>query len=226
MRHYIFEHFVTDTNKNIGVIPHDSFYKRRGKFILDLTLGILLLPLLLPIVLLLATVVSLDGSAPIFGHVRVGKNGKEFRCWKIRTMVPDAEQRLAAYLAENPERQEEWARSFKLDDDPRITRFGRFLRRSSLDELPQLFNVFKGEMSLVGPRPVVRAELARYGTGRTAYESCSPGVTGLWQISGRNDLSYHQRVALDLKYARSYSLLEDIRIILMTSLSVVKMTGK
>ncbi len=141
-------------------------------------------------------------------------------------MVVDAQERLKQHLIDNPEAAAEWQRNFKLEQDPRITPLGRFLRKSSLDELPQLFNVFRGEMSFVGPRPVVRDELERYGVSQKTYESLRPGVTGLWQVSGRNDVSYDERVAMDVHYARNVSLVEDMRIVAKTATSVAGLTGK
>ncbi|MDF3418562.1 sugar transferase [Sulfitobacter sp. KE29] len=192
----------------------------------DLGLGLMLLPVLLPVILVLCTLVAMDGGLPIFGHRRIGKGGREFRCWKIRTMVVDAEERLKKHLADNPEAAAEWEQNFKLENDPRITRMGRFLRKSSLDELPQLFNVFRGEMSFVGPRPVVRDELLRYGLHQQVYMSMRPGVTGLWQVSGRNDVAYDQRVSMDVQYAREVSLVQDARIVAKTVTSVLSLTGK
>jgi lipopolysaccharide/colanic/teichoic acid biosynthesis glycosyltransferase len=204
----------------------DSRYARWGKALFDLGLGLMLLPVLLPVILVLCVLVAMDGGLPIFGHKRIGKDGREFRCWKIRTMVVDAQERLKKHLADNPEAAAEWQQNFKLENDPRITRIGRFLRKSSLDELPQLFNVFRGEMSFVGPRPVVRDELLRYGLHQQVYMSMRPGVTGLWQVSGRNDVAYEQRVSMDVQYAREVSLTEDVRIVAKTVSSVLSLTGK
>lgn len=201
-------------------------YTRFGKRALDLTIALLLVPLIAPVVLVLALMVRRDGGAALFGHRRIGRNGKAFKCWKIRTMVPDAERRLLAYLRENPEAAAEWARDHKLENDPRITRLGNFLRRSSLDELPQLWNVIRGEMSLVGPRPIVRSELHKYGHARGAYLAMKPGVTGLWQVSGRNDVSYDERIAMDLRYADSMSMGSDLMIIAKTAGAVLDRTGK
>ncbi|MCT4554241.1 MAG: sugar transferase [Pelagimonas sp.] len=203
-----------------------TLYTRFGKRALDLTLALLLVPVLAPVVLVLALLVRRDGGDALFGHRRIGRNGKVFKCWKIRTMVPNAERRLLAYLRENPEAAAEWARDHKLENDPRITKLGNFLRRSSLDELPQLWNVIKGEMSLVGPRPIVRSELHKYGTARAAYLAMKPGVTGLWQVSGRNDVSYDERIAMDLTYADSMSMTGDLGIIAKTAGAVLDRTGK
>jgi len=211
---------------NSLALGRDSRYARWGKALFDLGLGLMLLPVLLPVILVLCVLVAMDGGLPIFGHKRIGKDGREFRCWKIRTMVVDAQERLNKHLADNPEAAAEWQQNFKLENDPRITRIGRFLRKSSLDELPQLFNVFRGEMSFVGPRPVVRDELLRYGLHQQVYMSMRPGVTGLWQVSGRNDVAYDQRVSMDVQYAREVSLTEDVRIVAKTVSSVLSLTGK
>ena len=211
---------------NSLALGRDSRYARWGKALFDLGLGLMLLPVLLPVILVLCVLVAMDGELPIFGHKRIGKDGREFRCWKIRTMVVDAQERLKKHLADNPEAAAEWQQNFKLENDPRITRIGRFLRKSSLDELPQLFNVFRGEMSFVGPRPVVRDELLRYGLHQQVYMSMRPGVTGLWQVSGRNDVAYDQRVSMDVQYAREVSLTEDVRIVAKTVSSVLSLTGK
>jgi Undecaprenyl-phosphate galactose phosphotransferase WbaP len=203
-----------------------TLYTRFGKRALDLTLALLLVPVLAPVVLVLALLVRRDGGDALFGHRRIGRNGKVFKCWKIRTMVPNAERRLLAYLRENPEAAAEWARDHKLENDPRITKLGNFLRRSSLDELPQLWNVIKGEMSLVGPRPIVRSELHKYGAARAAYLAMKPGVTGLWQVSGRNDVTYDERIAMDLTYADDMSMTSDLMIIAKTAGAVLDRTGK
>lgn len=189
---------------------------RVGKRIFDLAGALVLLLLLAPAMLLLMWRLRAEGGSAIYGHVRVGRGGRQFRCFKFRTMVPDADRRLAELLASDPEAKAEWEREFKLKNDPRVTRLGDFLRRSSVDELPQLFNVVRGEMSLVGPRPVVEAELARYGDKLDDYLAVRPGMTGLWQVSGRNDTSYERRVALDSDYVRNWSFRRDISILFRT----------
>lgn len=199
-----------------------NFFKRG----FDLFLAILLLPTIIPVLVVLWALTRLDGGPGFFGHKRVGRGGAPFRCWKIRTMVPGAEEKLKTFLAENPEARAEWERDFKLEKDPRITRLGNFLRKSSLDELPQIWNVIKGEMSFVGPRPIVEQELPRYGVNKPEYLAMVPGITGLWQVSGRNDISYGERVALDVDYLRRCSLWLDCKIILMTGASVLGATGK
>jgi Undecaprenyl-phosphate galactose phosphotransferase WbaP len=166
-----------------------------------------------------------DGGPAIFAHQRVGQSGRMFPCYKFRTMHVDAEQQLRKLLATDPAMQEEWEREFKLRNDPRITRIGRFLRRTSLDELPQLLNVIRGEMSLVGPRPIIPAELERYGDDADYFLMVRPGMTGLWQVSGRNDLSYETRVYLDTWYVKNWSLWYDIAILFKTIPVVLRRNG-
>lgn len=167
----------------------------------------------------------MDGGPGFFGHERVGQDGTRFKCWKIRSMVFDANERLSALLASDPEARAEWERDHKLVNDPRITRFGRFIRRTSLDELPQIVNVLAGDMSFVGPRPVVEEELERYGEARSAYLAMKPGITGLWQVSGRNSIEYSERVALDVQYRDEMSFLRDASLIALTARCVVSPTG-
>jgi len=170
-----------------------------------------------PLLIMISLGVKLhDGGPALFGHRRVGRGGRTFTCMKFRSMVVDAEARLASLLAADSGAREEWSTDFKLRHDPRITPLGEFLRRSSLDELPQLFNVLRGDMSIVGPRPIVHSEAARYGARYESYCAVRPGITGLWQISGRNDVSYRRRVAMDAVYARSKCLSWDIKILLLT----------
>jgi lipopolysaccharide/colanic/teichoic acid biosynthesis glycosyltransferase len=166
-----------------------------------------------------------DGAPVLFAHYRVGLDGRLFRCLKFRTMLRDAEQRLSDLLARDPVARAEWASDQKLTHDPRITPVGRFLRRSSLDELPQLINVVRGEMSLVGPRPITVGELTRYGSVRWHYLSVRPGITGLWQVSGRNNTTYDERVALDRRYVEKRSMLLDMRILAKTARVVVERDG-
>ncbi len=200
-------------------------WPRRLKRGFDLLVGSLLLLLLAPMFGLISWQVSRTGRPIFYGHERVGKGGKPFKCLKFRTMVPDAARVLEDYLVAHPELRGEWERDHKLRDDPRITRFGAWLRRTSLDELPQLINVIRGEMSLVGPRPVVEAELARYGDNLIYYLQSMPGLTGLWQVSGRSDVTYRQRVHLDCWYARNWSLWCDIVILIKTPKAVLRGLG-
>ena len=176
----------------------------------------LLLALTSPLFLWVAIQVRLSGGAVFFGHMRIGQNGVPFPCYKFRTMAPNADVLLKELLECDPVARAEWDRDFKLKNDPRITKIGRFLRRTSLDELPQLWNVFKGQMSLVGPRPVVQDELARYGNQVCYYLEARPGITGLWQTSGRNDVSYETRVNLDAWYVKNWSLFTDLLILVRT----------
>jgi lipopolysaccharide/colanic/teichoic acid biosynthesis glycosyltransferase len=179
--------------------------------------------LLAPVLLILFALTRLDGGPALYGHVRIGRNGMPFRCLKFRSMVTNGDAVLAAHLAKDRSAQLEWDSSRKLKDDPRVTRLGRVLRKTSLDELPQLFNVLSGEMSLVGPRPVVQAELTSYygEDGQAAYLSVRPGITGLWQVSGRSNLAYNHRVALDMEYALKASLGMDAMILCRTVSVVV-----
>lgn len=202
-----------------------SFYTRKGKRAFDLLFALFLLPFLIVPILIVALLVRRDGGSAFFVHKRVGKGGKEFGCMKIRTMRVDAEEYLQSYLAQNETARKEWNETYKLKNDPRITKLGKFLRKTSLDELPQLFNVLRGEMSFVGPRPVPAKELRAYGSARHAYQAGRPGITGEWQVGGRNDLSYDERVAMDVNYRKSENFFSDLRIIIQTPLKVLKPTG-
>lgn len=180
-------------------------------------------PLLLAIALL---VWCCDGGPVFFGHYRVGRHGVLFRCWKFRTMARDADASLSQLLATDPVARGEWEEQRKLTTDPRVTRLGNFLRRSSLDELPQLFNVLCGEMVFVGPRPITCEELQKYGSARWHYLSVPPGITGLWQVSGRNRLTYPERIQMDRVYVESRDLLGDMRILLRTFGVVLRQEGQ
>ncbi len=208
-----------------GRAPVTDRYRRGVKRILDLLLLAVLAPVAVPLVLLLAVPAVLSGGAPFYGHVRVGRDGRRFTCWKLRTMVRDADAALARRLRTDSRAAEEWERHRKLTDDPRITRMGRLLRKGSLDELPQLLNVLRGEMSLVGPRPLTAEELYGYGAARIAYLQVTPGITGLWQVSGRNDLTMAQRAAFDMQYAQSLCFWMDMRILARTARVVLQGRG-
>lgn len=193
---------------------------------IDILIASLALLFFLPLFVLIALAIKVLDPGPVFfGHRRIGKDGRAFLCWKFRTMVVDAEARLEAVLSADPRAAREWAETQKITNDPRVTAFGSFLRRSSLDELPQLFNVLKGEMSIVGPRPIVEAEAERYGQHFALYCLVRPGLTGLWQISGRSDVRYFERVLLDARYISSKSVLRDLRIIVLTVPSVLGARG-
>ena len=186
------------------------------KRVVDVVGSVLLAIVFSPLILAIPFMMSKDGGGIIYRHRRIGYNGRMFDCLKFRTMIPNADEALSKLL-EHPEMKAEWLRDRKLRHDPRITRLGRFLRRTSLDELPQIWNVLRGEMSLVGPRPVVREELLRYGTGASAYLAAKPGITGLWQVTGRNDTDYRRRVILDTFYVCNHNLLLDCYILLRTT---------
>lgn len=187
--------------------------------------ALVILIVLSPLLLVLAWLIRRDGSPATFEHYRVGCGGRLFRCIKFRTMRPNAERALQEVLARDAALREEWQRDQKLADDPRVTRLGRWLRRSSLDELPQLVNVLRGEMALVGPRPITVPELRRYGPARWKYLSVPPGMTGLWQVSGRNWTSYEQRVELDQLYVKNRSAWLDCKILAKTVVVVLTRHG-
>jgi exopolysaccharide production protein ExoY len=188
-----------------------------SKRVIDLILAVSGIVLLAPLLIIcfVATVATSPGPA-LFRHRRVGFKGKYFDCLKFRTMVTDAPERLRELLDSDPVAATEWAADRKLRYDPRVTAIGAILRKSSLDELPQLFNVLKGEMSIVGPRPVTDEELVRYSDSINAYLACRPGITGLWQVSGRSTTTYNKRVACDAFYARNWSIALDTRILIVT----------
>ena len=203
--------------KNNLLSPVDQWMKVFFDFITSIILILFFSPLLL---LLYAIVYVSTKGHPLFKQQRIGHNGNSFMIYKFRTMYLDADKKLEELLLSCPLSREEWERDFKLKSDPRITKIGRFLRKTSLDELPQLINVLKGEMSLVGPRPIVNAEIKRYGEFFDYYAAVKPGITGLWQVSGRNDIEYDERVQLDVWYTRNWSIELDIQILLQT-ISVV-----
>lgn len=184
------------------------------------------LVLLGPLFLMIALLIKFtDGGSIFYGHSRVGHNGNEFSCLKFRTMVEDGERVLTDYLGRNPEMRQEWEETRKLKNDPRVTRVGAVLRKLSLDELPQLINIMRGDMSIVGPRPVVDEELSYYGRAAQFYLRSRPGLTGLWQISGRNDVSYDSRVAFDRHYVENWSFGQDVWIIVRTVPAVCAQRG-
>jgi exopolysaccharide production protein ExoY len=184
------------------VVDHNQYTNQMVIRCLDIAIAVAALVLVLPLMLIVAIVLAIEGGPILFAHRRIGYGGRSFLCLKFRTMVVGAEKRLARLLRDDAVARSEWERDHKLRNDPRVTPFGRFLRRSSLDELPQLLNVLRGEMSIVGPRPIVEAETARYGRRIASYCSVKPGLTGIWQVSGRNDVEYRTRVAMDCLYAR------------------------
>jgi Undecaprenyl-phosphate galactose phosphotransferase WbaP len=195
------------------------------KRVLDVVGASVLLLLCLPLLAAIALALRIEGGPVLYAQWRIGRHGRPFRCWKFRTMLPDAEARLAQLLAQNTLAREEWARDQKLRDDPRVTRLGQVLRRSSLDELPQLWNVLRGEMSLVGPRPMLEDQQARYGAALATCLSVRPGLTGLWQVSGRNQTTFAERVELDLAYVHQQSLALDLWILWRTIFVVLSQRG-
>ncbi len=198
---------------------------RTCKRVLDIVAAALLLLLILPAMLAIAMLVRRDGGPALFRHQRIGAGGRSFTCLKFRSMAPDADSMLASHLNSNPEAAAEWKASQKLRHDPRVTKFGRIIRQTSLDELPQLFNVLCGDMSLVGPRPIVHSELMLYGAHAASYLLVRPGLTGLWQVSGRSDTSYERRIALDVSYVRTWSLWQDMAILMKTIPVVLLRSG-
>lgn len=193
---------------------------------MNLAVALLALFFLAPVMLAVGLAVFLrDGGPVIFAHRRIGRGGRYFYCLKFRSMAVGAEHQLAELLTDDPIGRAEWEENHKLRNDPRVTRFGAFLRRTSLDELPQLFNVLRGDMSMVGPRPIVDAEVAKYGHRFALYCAVKPGLTGLWQVSGRTDTSYRARVAMDCIYARRRSLMMDAMIIAATPPAVLLRRG-
>ncbi|PRY19847.1 lipopolysaccharide/colanic/teichoic acid biosynthesis glycosyltransferase [Aliiruegeria haliotis] len=207
---------------SIDSVPN-SLYRQCGKRLIDLALVLLALPLVLPVVTVLAACIALDRANPVFVQKRIGKDGKVFRMLKLRTMVPDAEARLEAHLDLDPAAAREWERTQKLRHDPRVTWVGRFLRKTSLDELPQLWNVLVGDMSLVGPRPMMESQMPLYPG--SAYYDVRPGLTGPWQISARNEAEFASRATYDTRYSETLSLGADIGILLRTVTVVIRATG-
>jgi lipopolysaccharide/colanic/teichoic acid biosynthesis glycosyltransferase len=197
-----------------------------AKRVVDLVLTILILPFALPFFVLLPLAILIESPGPIFFlHRRLGQNGSVFWMFKFRTMVDGADRILPKLLDSDPEARQEFAENYKLKNDPRVTRLGQFLRRSSLDELPQIINVLRGEISWVGPRPIVVPEIEKYGRYAGGLLRMKPGITGLWQASGRSDLPYENRVRLDMQYMEQASIWFDLKIILRTALVVLSRSG-
>lgn len=204
-------------------LPNDHPLGGRPKRILDVTIATTALVLLLPLIAIISLLILVTLKRPIlFSHMRIGQGGRPFVCYKFRTMVVNSEDVLRRHIETNQAAAEEWAKTRKLATDPRVTFLGRMLRISSLDELPQLINIIRGDMSCVGPRPVVADELARYGDSAKAYIKARPGLTGSWQVSGRNALKYEDRVALDRAYVENWSFSKDIDIILRTVPAILR----
>jgi len=222
-RHLCPEDILHDVNQ---CPPQRGRHRRALKTVLEGILAILALLCCWPLLLFIAAAVKLSSPGPVIYHARrLGKNGQPIIVWKFRTMYQHADERLQAVLAQHPALADEWQRRQKLDHDPRVTPLGRFLRRSSLDELPQLVNVLHGNMAVIGPRPIVNDEVARYGEFYPIFASVKPGITGLWQVSGRNQLSYQTRVALDVAYVNNWSIWLDLYILQKTALEIIRGKG-
>jgi lipopolysaccharide/colanic/teichoic acid biosynthesis glycosyltransferase len=218
------EHTVLNAGETkLFAAPPFGGRTKRG---LDLFLALLLLPIAAIVALPVAVLIALEGGKPIYGHLRVGWNGRLFRCYKFRTMVTDADVALRTLLQQDPEARLQWLERHKLENDPRVTRLGWLLRETNLDEIPQIWNVLRGEMSWVGPRPVVKEELSRYGAHLPAYLACRPGITGLWQVSRRSDTPYSKRVTLDQDYARNWSVARDLTILFRTIPRILSLNGR
>jgi len=212
-------------SRGIALDPVKSQHRAAKRF-LDVAIAVSALLILAPVMVAIYLAIKMSDRGPaLFKQERIGLGGQTFGCFKFRSMVLNADEALLQHLASNAEARLEWERDHKLTDDPRVTQIGRFLRKTSLDELPQLLNVLVGDMSVVGPRPIVRAEMVRYGEKFRHYRSVRPGLTGLWQISGRSDCSYPERVALDARYVEEWSLKTDVAILLKTVPAVLKQQG-
>jgi Undecaprenyl-phosphate galactose phosphotransferase WbaP len=203
-------------------LPSRQLLKRVIDLLLTVAVGIAMAPVLL----LVALAIRLDSPGPIiYGQRRIGRGGREFKAWKFRSMVANADEILRCYLDENPQLRAEWDATHKLKNDPRVTKLGAFLRRTSLDEFPQLWNVLRGEMSVVGPRPIVRDEIRHYGLDFETYTYVQSGLTGLWQVSGRSETSYQQRVDFDRFYVQNWSVWLDLCILFRTIGTVLSRAG-
>ncbi|MGV1760057.1 sugar transferase [Rhizobium sp. A22-96] len=206
--------------------PSRKMYSQAIKRLIDATLAVIALVVLAPMILMVVAILLVTQGRPIFhSHRRIGRHGVLFSCFKFRTMVVNSEEVLARHLDTNPALRAEWNATRKLKDDPRVTPFGQLLRKNSVDEIPQLLNVIRGEMSLVGPRPIVTSEAELYGVHFVDYMRVRPGLTGLWQVSGRSDTSYDTRVELDTRYVTEQSLVGDIVIMAKTIPAVLTSRG-
>jgi len=219
---FIFSHEVMIFRVHQNLAKWSS---RAAKRVFDIVVSSLAILMLSPLLLYIVSKVKKDGGPAIYGHERIGQGGKSFKCLKFRSMVTNSKEVLENLLATDPEARAEWDETFKLKNDPRVTRIGAFLRKTSLDELPQLFNVLRGDMSLVGPRPIITAELERYSDEVDYYLLSKPGMTGLWQVSGRSDVDYKTRVYLDAWYVKNWSMWNDITILFITINVVLNRDG-
>jgi exopolysaccharide production protein ExoY len=221
--------YVDDVIRELPIGHRTSgYYASRGKRFCDILAVLLIAPIILPFLLCVFLVTSLDGGKIIYGQRRIGLGGRIFKCWKIRTMVPDAEKVLARILETDAELAREWLTNQKLESDPRITKFGRLFRKASIDELPQLWNVLIGEMSLIGPRPFTPSQKDLYDAAGTnlAYYRLRPGISGLWQVTRRNQGEFKERALFDEEYARTITFVRDTKIAFQTVSVVLRGTGK
>ena len=217
---------LSDNWPDLSLLPTHSRKYELGKRIFDVTLAIVILPVVALTIAVIGALIALTSDGPIFYRQRrIGQHGREFLIWKFRTMHTRGDWILAEYLKRNTTAREEWHLCHKLRVDPRITALGRVLRKTSLDELPQIFNVLSGDMSFVGPRPIVRAESKKYAERFPYYLAAVPGITGLWQVSGRNDVSYEGRTLLDETYVCKWNMFLDLRILCRTPRAVVNRNG-
>ncbi len=201
----------------------EGFYAAYFKRLLDILFVLVSLPIVLPVMIVMSIVVGIDGGLPFYTQKRIGRNGRIFTMWKLRTMVPDAEDKLQGYLETNSAARREWDCTQKLKDDPRITSIGRILRKTSMDELPQLWNVLTGDMSLIGPRPMMPEQRNLYPG--PVYFGTRPGITGLWQVSDRNECSFASRASFDHSYRQDLSFSADMNILQQTVFVVLRGTG-
>jgi undecaprenyl-phosphate galactose phosphotransferase len=215
-----------DSTLDLDGLPTQTRKYQLGKRLLDLALAVVISPVLAVLLAGIGALIALTSDGPIFYRQRrIGQHGREFLIWKFRTMHPHSDWILVDHLKHDSDARDEWSHTHKLRDDPRITRLGRWLRKTSLDELPQIINVFAGDMSFVGPRPIVRAETVKYAERYPYYLAAVPGITGLWQVSGRCDVSYETRVILDETYVCKWTLGHDLRILLKTPRAVFNSDG-
>jgi len=209
--------------EEIQVLKKSNIYSKYIKRMIDVILSFVALVILLPLFLIIGISIRLESKGPVFFvHKRVGKNGKIFKMYKFRTMVQNAEELIKQFT---PEQMKEFKENFKLENDPRITKVGKFLRKTSLDELPQLINILKGELSIIGPRPVIGEELEKYEENKSKFLSVTPGLTGYWAANGRSNISYEQRMVMELYYIDNISWEMDLKVFLKTIISVLKKEG-
>lgn len=216
------EVMLENVKKIEGTFDHKKIYIKI-KRIIDIVISFIGMIVLLPIFLIIAAVIKLDSKGPVFFvHKRIGKDGKEIGIYKFRTMVQNAEDLIEKFT---PEQQAEFKENYKLQHDPRVTKVGKFLRKTSLDELPQILNILKGDLSIIGPRPVIAKELEKYGKNKEKFVSVKPGLTGFWAANGRSDTTYAERVQMELYYIDNMSLKMDIKIFFKTIIAVIKKEG-